>query len=171
MLLHDAESHMKLSISHRNELPGNNILNAKESTVLIPINTVGAMGTGVALAVKDKYPKVYHAYRKRCFDGLDPNTLLFIKPEPARGLILIPTKIDWRDPSPLNLILDNLKLLKQAAAKEFNTHGNDRINSIACPPLGMGCGWIKGTNQHVLREAIFECLSNIPFKSTYYGDN
>ena len=43
-----------------------NLLDAREDILVHQVNCQGAMGSGVALAIKEKWPLVYKWYKKRC---------------------------------------------------------------------------------------------------------
>jgi len=47
-----------------------NILNATDSIICHQTNTQGIMGGGLALQIKNKYPKVYEEYRSACIKYL-----------------------------------------------------------------------------------------------------
>ena len=43
-----------------------NIFDSKMQTLVNPVNTFGAMGKGLALHFKKRYPEYYEAYRRAC---------------------------------------------------------------------------------------------------------
>lgn len=48
-----------------------NLLDAKEKYIAHCVNTIGVMGSGVALVIKQKWPEVYEEYRKLCENEKD----------------------------------------------------------------------------------------------------
>jgi O-acetyl-ADP-ribose deacetylase (regulator of RNase III) len=52
-----------------------NVLDVTEGIIAHQTNCQGVMGSGVALAIRNKYPKVYEEYTKHC-DQFTPNQLL-----------------------------------------------------------------------------------------------
>lgn len=129
------------------EGPGD-LFKAKERTLVCTVNVVGAMGKGVALEFKRRFPGLYEEYLETMlFDGhrklrytsdmieRNRNTLLFWTP-PEGGphdVLCFPTKLHWMHDSPLELIEENLALL----ARNYASMG---ITSLAMPPLGCGNG-------------------------------
>lgn len=154
-----------LEIKHRNDLRGRTILNAPEQTIVIPINTVGAMGAGIAKEVRDKYPSIYKKYRLACKrDICTPRSLLTAKIGDGQQLLLFPTKIDWLHPAIPEMIIDGIDRLGRFH-KELN------IESIAFPQLGTGCGQIKYKVREEMENTIREKLFAMDLDCTWYLDN
>lgn len=42
------------------------LLDVEKGTILQQVNCMGVMGSGLALAIKNKYPKVFECYKKSC---------------------------------------------------------------------------------------------------------
>ena len=92
-----------------------NIFESGADILVNTVNCIGVMGKGLALAFKNKYPRMYFAYKEACEEGLvRPGVLhvwegkalgaLFFGNESALGGVTIvnfPTKRHWRDPSRL----------------------------------------------------------------------
>jgi len=118
--------------------------------IVNPVNCVGTMGAGLALAFKKRFPAMFTAYRKKCLPSTKPWDRIKI------GLVWIwdtgngawdvwggpqyvvnfPTKDDWRDPSKLEWISDGLT--------DLTYHIIDKnIESIAFPALGCGYGGLE----------------------------
>ena len=114
---------------------------AQDCAVLVnTVNCVGVMGKGLALAVKQRWPACYHAYRAACQKGqLRPGQLHLWRnpaaPRPGQpqAIVNFPTKDDWRQPSRLEWIDQGLQALVKLARQE-------RFPSLAVPPLGCGLG-------------------------------
>lgn len=100
----------------------------KTHRIVIPTNTEGAMGRGLALQARKKYPGLYTTYRVHLNQrAARVSCPVVLKDFP--DLILYPVKHSWRDKARDSLIAGNLTVL------EF---WNDR--PIALPELGCGFG-------------------------------
>jgi O-acetyl-ADP-ribose deacetylase (regulator of RNase III) len=123
------------------------ILDADTEAIVNPVNTVGVMGTGLALQFKRKYPKMFREYLSACRRGeLKVGRVLVhsVRGYP-RLVVNFPTKRDWRDPSQLEWIEWGLADL-QALIGELT------IRSIAIPPLGCGHGGLGWSDVRKLIE-------------------
>lgn len=108
------------------------ILGIEADTRVCTINLVGAMGAGVAKRFRDSVPGLYKHYRKM-YPKITPHQFIVFK----HGLelhLLVPTKIDWRDPSPRELVIANLEKLAAIS------RDNPAFGTIALPPFGCGHG-------------------------------
>lgn len=104
-----------------------------ECIPIVTTNCFGAMGAGVALECKKRYPATYEYYRQKCKEG-------YYKPgQPVltsvdHTLLLFPTKDDWRKPSQYQWIKEDLdRIVKNA----------DHFDDLAIPPLGCGNGGLN----------------------------
>lgn len=72
-----------------------------ESMIVNTVNTIGTMGKGVALAVKERWPEVMPPYTKACRSKtLKPGGILMVETKDDGPLIAnLATKENWRDPS------------------------------------------------------------------------
>lgn len=110
------------------------IFDSPAQTVVCPVNCVGVMGSGLALAFKHKCPGLYTAYREECKNGLltVKNTFLY-KPEYGPWVLCLPTKDHFRDPSKMEYIQYNLENI----SRDYEKMG---ITSLAMTPIGCGLG-------------------------------
>lgn len=128
---------MSLILSDRGSLLESCIFNSTHQTLLITVNTEGAMGRGIALACRNKHPRVYKLYHEACKRKiLTANSLFVCRINDEQQVLLFPTKINWRGKSPVQLILDNLDKL----AGIYPELG---ITSLATPLMGMENGWLR----------------------------
>lgn len=110
------------------------IFTSRMRTLVNPVNCVGVMGKGLALQFKNRYPEMFEDYRARCFSlQVKPGKPYIYKHAADRWILNFSTKRHWRDASPLEDIDDGLDAFI-ARYQEW------RIDSIAFPPLGCGCG-------------------------------
>lgn len=106
-------------------------LNIKHNAIVNPVNCVGAMGKGLALQFKEKYPLNYKAYRSYCFNNQMKLGKSFIFFENEKKIINFPTKGHWSKPSKLSYI--------EAGLKDLVTR-LDEEDVIVFPLLGCGEG-------------------------------
>lgn len=112
------------------------ILSSKVQTLVVPVNTVGAMGKGLALDFRNKFKGLYPAYRKACDTDVFKREGLFTFDTGnalSQKVLCFPTKQHWRVPSRLDWILQGLDIL----ANEYRQHG---ITELAIPAIGCGLG-------------------------------
>ena len=101
-----------------------------------PVNVVGVMGNGLALAFKKRYPYVYAEYRVRCLQGQLKIGGLFVKD----GVVCFPTKKEWWRPSRVEYL--------QASFEQLVEYCNEhKVKTLAIPAVG--CGYGKGDIKEV----------------------
>ena len=114
---------------------------------VIPVNLVGAMGKGLALQARNRWPQIYSFYRASLADrtlgdiarsGTARDTpvtakLAFWRTTDGQAVILAPTKRHWRDRSPLELVAGAVN----AIPRTLDEIGTQAVNM---PPIGCGLG-------------------------------
>jgi O-acetyl-ADP-ribose deacetylase (regulator of RNase III) len=100
------------------------------------VNCVGAMGKGVALEFKNRYPQMFNDYKSKCDQGNVKPGQPYLWEDDSTQVLNFPTKRNWRDNSLLQDVEDGLKYL----AASYEKMG---IQSIAMPALGCGLGGLK----------------------------
>ncbi len=132
-----------------------NLLDADAEALVNTVNTVGVMGKGIALMFKERFAKNTEEYTKACkANQLHTGKIFVTETYELMGpkwIINFPTKKHWRNPSKLEWITEGLKDLK-------NFIINNRVKSIAIPPLGSGNG---GLNWPIVRKQIEMVLSDL----------
>ncbi len=133
-----------------------NILDSSAQALVNTVNTMGVMGKGIALQFKKAYPNNYRSYEKACkaneikvgkmFVSIDTNTI-----SGERIIINFPTKTSWKKPSEYKYIEDGLENLVEVI-------NNEKIKSIAIPPLGAGNG---GLNWEKVKKIIEQKLVDL----------
>jgi len=104
------------------------IFRSPAQTLVVPVNKVGVMGNGLALAFKQRVPGLFDAYRKQCGEW---EGRLFLYEGVEKNYLCFATKDDWRYPSQLEMIAEGMV--------EFSTTYKELgITSVAFP--GIGCG-------------------------------
>ena len=115
------------------------IFQSNAQAIVNPVNTVGVMGKGLALAFKKKFPSNYLEY-KQAYERDELKTgkmLVHLTGQLITQIIInFPTKKHWRDPSKLVYIETGLDDLVTV----INDH---KIKSIAIPALGCGLGGLQ----------------------------
>ncbi|QTH80374.1 hypothetical protein PA10_00174 [Pseudomonas phage pPa_SNUABM_DT01] len=119
------------------EILDENLWAIQADTRVITVNMVGAMGAGVARTARNTIPGLYKHYRKM-ITQIEPTQFITYQHDGIRYL-LIPTKLDWRDPSPRGLVVHNFCKLVVLA----NRH---RLGTIVLPPMGCGNGQLDWEN-------------------------
>ena len=120
-----------------------------------PINCVGVMGGGLALAFKKKFPEHFETYKKMCQNGeIKVGELYVVDGDEKHKVLLFPTKIHWKNPSLMEYVESGLEYL----VKNYDKMG---IKSIAIPALGCGLGGLKWED---VKEKIISILSEIDDK-------
>lgn len=121
-------------------------------TVVNPINCVGVMGAGLALAFKTRFPDHYAAYRRRYDDDeLRIGEPYLDRRAPGPWIIGFPTKRHWAETSRLSDIDDGLSYL----AEHLEGWG---VTSLAMPALGCGLGGLEWDPVHELITARLDRL-------------
>lgn len=130
-----------------------NIFESKMQTIVNPVNCVGVMGAGLALAYKNKYPDMFSFYKKACQEKrlLPGKPIFYWETSQKKGILLFPTKNHWRDLSKTEYIEDGLDYFV-SAYRQWD------VSSIAFPALGCGYG---GLTWNMVGNLMIEKLSNI----------
>jgi O-acetyl-ADP-ribose deacetylase (regulator of RNase III) len=135
-----------------------NLLEANAQALVNTVNTVGVMGKGIALQFKQAYPLNFRMYAAACKKGeLYPGKLLVVKEQTLAGekiIINFPTKTEWRLKSRYEYVELGLKELVKVIEE-------NRIQSIAIPPLGCGNGGLDWERVKSLMEQYLGALSHV----------
>lgn len=110
------------------EIKGN-IFNSDAMAIVNTVNCVGAMGKGIALDFKLRFPSMFKEYQKICFQHLlKPGQILpYTKSTPV--ILNFAIKDDWKDPSRKEWIEETLQ-------KFVNNYKAMGITSVAFPWMG-----------------------------------
>jgi len=135
-----------------------NLLTAQTEALVNTVNEVGVMGKGVALMFREAYPdtaKEYEsaakAHRVHVGQVFPTRNQRLIGP---RWIIHFPTKKHWRNPSKLQWIRDGLRDLVRFIQQE-------KIRSIALPPLGCGNGGLEWSQVKNEIEAALQDIGDV----------
>lgn len=101
-----------------------------------PVNCVGVMGKGLALAFRSRYHDNFIEYKEACSRKQLCIGCMFVTRPPSedpRYIINFPTKYHWNNPSEIDYIAAGLESLA-SVCDCFS------IKTVALPALGCGCG-------------------------------
>ncbi len=105
-----------------------------EVVKVVTVNCVGAMGAGVALTCKQRYPEVYARYRAQCDKAQwKPGNVWYTEANDGTRLLLAATKDHWRYPSRYPWVEACLKRIAVFVERE-------QVNTLALTHLGCGNG-------------------------------
>ncbi len=122
-----------------------NLFDSKAQALVNTVNCVGVMGKGIALAFKERFPKMFEDYRRRCEkEEVQPGVLMIYK-DTEPWVINFPTKRHWRGNSRIEDIEAGLVTLV-ARTKEWG------LRSLALPALGCGHGGLNWADVRPLIE-------------------
>ena len=136
------------------------IFNSACQTIVIPVNTVGVMGAGLALNFAQRHPEGLACYKQQCQTGeLKPRTVTFYD-SPSKKFCFFPTKEHWKYNSRYDDIVNGLRELDRC----YRAAG---VSSIAFPRLGCGLG---GLDWKVVREDILEFAAHVDIPVEIFDD-
>lgn len=148
-----------LSASHREDRPRNmylyyrtSLLTSRAQTLVNTVNCVGVMGKGLALAFKQKYPKMFQEYQALCEKGRIKPGGLWLWHGPDHLVLNFATKDHWRNPSRLEWIEQGLRRFRA----EYERLG---VTEISFPRLGCGNG---GLDWEDVRPVMERYLCDLP---------
>lgn len=117
------------------------------------VNTMGVMGKGVALAVKNAYPDVYELYRECCIrKEIQIGKVTAIRAKDGTWVLNLPTKKHWKNPSNINWVRDGLIDLAHVIKKL-------EVKDIGLPFPGCGNGRLL---RYDVRPLIYSSLCRLP---------
>lgn len=137
------------------------LLQSPAQVLVNTVNTVGVMGKGIAREFKRLFPDMFTQYRDMCESGQFRVGMLWLYKTPNKWVLNFPTKKDWRDPSRIEYIDLGLR-------KFVQTYAQQRIHSVAFPPLGCGNGQLDFESQ--VKPLMEKYLRNLPIDVFIYPD-
>lgn len=134
------------------------IFSSPAQVLVNTVNTVGVMGKGLALSFKQRYPKMFEAYRSACEKKQLRVGKLMLWYEPDHWILMFPTKENWRYPS-------RLEYIEKGLATFVRSYAEKQITSIAFPKLGCGNGELSWDDVRPIME---KYLSPLPIDVYVY---
>lgn len=133
-----------------------NLIDDPADALVNTVNCVGRMGKGIALAFKQRYPRMFAEYRRRCFLGaVVPGEMDFYLTARGRWLVNFPTKRHWREGSRLDDIRSGLAALRAWLCSR------PAVRSIAVPALGCANGGLRWVDVRPEIEAALGDLDSV----------
>jgi O-acetyl-ADP-ribose deacetylase (regulator of RNase III) len=134
------------------------ILESKASCLVNTVNCEGFMGKGIAYQFKKKFPENEKYYKTVCQKGEMKIGKILLFEEKNKIIANFPTKNKWREKSEYAFIEKGLDDLQEKII-------NNKIDSVAMPPLGCGNGGLLWDKVKVI---IQEKLNNIDSEIMVY---
>lgn len=136
-----------------------NLFESPAQVLVNTVNTVGAMGKGIAKEFKRIYPEMFIKYQELCESGNFKIGDLFLHKTENKWIINFPTKEHWKNPSKIEYLHAGLKKF----TRKYSRLG---IHSIAFPPLGAGNGELDF--ESIVRPVMLEHLGDLPIQIFIY---
>jgi O-acetyl-ADP-ribose deacetylase (regulator of RNase III) len=129
-----------------------NMFNTQAEILINTVNCVGVMGAGIALQFKQRYPRMFDEYRRKCAAGeIRPGELHVWQSLNGERIINFPTKRHWRNDSRYEHIEAGLLALRRFLASQGPVR-------VTIPALGCGNG---GLNWSVVSAMISKHLQGL----------
>lgn len=120
--------------------------------IVNPVNTVGVMGGGLALAFKKRFPENFVVYKDLCDANLlktgEVHLFMTDQEDVPHFIVNFPTKQHYKDPSLLEWIEPGLICMKNMLEMFY-------VKSVAIPALGCGLGGLDFNDVYPLIEKHF----------------
>lgn len=120
------------------EIRRGDLLEAEVEALVNPVNCVGVMGRGLALAFRTRFPDNFEAYAACRRGAVVPGEMFVFgtgRPQP-RWIVNFPTKRHWRERSRMEDLARGLSSLADTIRER-------EIRSLALPALGCGLGGLE----------------------------
>jgi O-acetyl-ADP-ribose deacetylase (regulator of RNase III) len=139
-----------------------NIFNLQEvSNYAHGCNCAGAMGKGIALQFKERFPKMYIEYKKLCKDGQFSLGDVFTYNYGNGVVFNLGTQTTWKTKADINAI-------ENALNKMLSYASQNNILKIAMPKIGAGLG---GLNWNDVKHRIDEAANDYPNVDLFIIEN
>ena len=118
-------------------------------------NCSGAMGKGIALQFKEKFPNMYAIYKQLCKDGLfKPGDIFPFNYNNTSYVFNLGTQATWKTKATLESIEKSFHQMLLFASK-------NNISKIAMPKIGAGLGGLDWKNVKTIINNIANSYPNI----------
>lgn len=124
-------------------------------------NCAGAMGKGIALQFRDKFPEMYVEYKKMCKEGRFVLGDIYAYNYGIGTIFNLATQVTWRTKA-------DIKAIEDALVKMLNYADENRIHEIALPKIGAGLGDL---NWNDVKSIINKTAINYPQINLYVVEN
>ncbi|TWI96838.1 O-acetyl-ADP-ribose deacetylase (regulator of RNase III) [Mucilaginibacter frigoritolerans] len=117
-------------------------------------NCSGAMGKGIAVQFKKKFPEMYKTYRNLCVEKKFNIGDVYIHNYGIGYVFNLGTQVSWRTNAELQAIEQSLEKMLLFASEH-------KIKKIALPKIGSGLGGLKWQDVKVVLEQVASQYSGI----------
>lgn len=124
-------------------------------------NCAGAMGKGIALQFRDKFPEMYVEYKKMCKEGRFVLGDIYVYNYGIGTIFNLATQVTWRTKA-------DIKAIEDALVKMLNYADENRIYAIALPKIGAGLGDLSWND---VKSIINKTAINYPQVNLYVVEN
>jgi O-acetyl-ADP-ribose deacetylase (regulator of RNase III) len=118
------------------EIISGNIFDSNDQTIVNTVNCIGAMGAGIALEYKYRFPEMYKDYLSLCSKNEIQIGSLWLYKTSGKWILNFPTKLHWKFPSKEEYLIKGLVEFKR-------TYSHLKISSISFPLLGANNGGLS----------------------------
>jgi O-acetyl-ADP-ribose deacetylase (regulator of RNase III) len=115
-------------------------------------NCAGAMGKGIAVEFRTRFPRMYSEYKQRCADGRFRLGDVFTWHEAGTTVFNLGTQKTWRSKADLGAI-------KTATREMVRIAEESTIERIGLPRIGGGLGGLEWSS---VRDLVFEEYVALP---------
>lgn len=135
------------------------LLNSNIEVLVNAVNRLGFMGAGIAKAFKDKYPQMFLDYKKSCLEGhYDMCFTHYYKDESGKLICNLRTVDDK---------LKGVYAFVEAGLLELRDFmEQNRLKSVAIPPLGCGIG---GLDKEIVKDSILKIFGDSDLELYLYN--
>ena len=120
-------------------------------------NCSGAMGKGIALAFREKYPQMYKKYKEMCEAGKFTPGNVFDYQFEKTHIYTLATQVSWRTNAEIEYIRLSIKHMLELA-------NSSHVRDIAMPAIGSGLGGLEWKDVKII---IDKTSSDFPFINLY----
>ena len=117
-------------------------------------NCAGAMGKGIALQFRYKYPDMYIQYKELCKNGLFQPGDVFEYRQNNECVFNLATQKDWKTKAIPDAIRNSVRKMLESATAQH-------INAIAIPKIGAGLGGLIWEDVKRILEEVVLCFPNV----------
>jgi O-acetyl-ADP-ribose deacetylase (regulator of RNase III) len=112
------------------------------------VNCAGAMGAGIAVEFKRRWPAMYHEYQQRCAARtLAPGEVFMWQDGPSPVIFNLATQVTWRTPATLQAVGVSVAAMLHLAEE----HG---LAKVGMPRVGAGLGRLKWDDVNWVLQAV-----------------
>lgn len=117
-------------------------------------NCAGAMGKGIALQFKEKFPKMYLEYKKLCKEGKFSLGDVFAFDYGDGFVFNLATQATWKTKADIDAIENSLIKMLSIASK-------NNLHKIALPKIGAGLGGLNWNDVKLIIDRVAKVHPNI----------